>query len=207
MDAISNAHDDGLCPVALWDTLRFWPAKPMRSVPGAVARKRTPIATGKNPRRLNRFLTDPERRIFDHVKKSPGGIVLIDGSGSMDWGIEDIEKMVMLAPLPFTARRTSQQITAPPTRLNTRCSFLQRPARHCHATKFAECETTCVVETVATYQLSNGRSVNAKTISNRLSGSRTDTSMAATQRSFVVRRSRDVMVSCSRRTQWKLQGS
>ena len=98
MDAISNAHDDGLCPVALWDTLRFWPAKPMRSVPGAVARKRTPIATGKNPRRLNRFLTDPERRIFDHVKKSPGGIVLIDGSGSMDWGIEDIEKMVMLAP-------------------------------------------------------------------------------------------------------------
>lgn len=98
MDAISNAHDDGLCPVALWDTLRFSPTKPMRSVPGAVARKRTPVATGKNPRRLNRFLTDPERRIFDHVKKSPGGIVLIDGSGSMDWDIEDIEKMVMLAP-------------------------------------------------------------------------------------------------------------
>lgn len=98
MDAISNAHDDGLCMLPLWDTLRFWPAKPMRTVVGAVARKRTPIATGKNPRRLNRFLTDPERRIFDHVKKSPGGIVLIDGSGSMDWGIEDIEKMVMLAP-------------------------------------------------------------------------------------------------------------
>jgi len=98
MDSISNAHDDGLCSVALWDTLRFWGRKPMRSVPGAVARKRTPIATGKNPRRLNRFLTDPERRIFDHVKKTPGGIVLIDGSGSMDWDIEDIEKIVMLAP-------------------------------------------------------------------------------------------------------------
>lgn len=98
MDSISDSHDGGLCPVAQWDTLRFWGRKPMRSVPGAVARKRTPIATGKNPRRLNRFLTDPERRIFDHVKKTPGGIVLIDGSGSMEWGMEDIEKIVMLAP-------------------------------------------------------------------------------------------------------------
>lgn len=81
-----------------WDTLRFWPVKPMRTVPGAVSRKRIPMSSGTNPRRINRMLTDPERRIFDRVKKATGGIFLIDGSGSMRFEAEHIEQMVLSAP-------------------------------------------------------------------------------------------------------------
>lgn len=88
----------GLNKKPVWDTLRFWPAKPMQSVVGAVSRKRIATNIGKYPRRVERLLTDPDRRIFDTVKKAGGGVVLIDGSGSMDFDMEDIEQMVLAAP-------------------------------------------------------------------------------------------------------------
>jgi len=81
-----------------WDTLRWSPVKPMRSVVGAVSRKRIATNVGKYPRRIERLLSDPERRIFDTVKKATGGFVLIDASGSMDFSAEEIEQMVLAAP-------------------------------------------------------------------------------------------------------------
>lgn len=97
---VDQCDDDtrGLNPKPVWDTLRFWPGKPMQPVIGAVSRKRIATNTGKYPRRVERLLTDPDRRIFDTVKKAEGGFVLIDGSGSMEFGADDIEKMVLAAP-------------------------------------------------------------------------------------------------------------
>ncbi len=100
--SLANESDEsghnGLNKKPVWDTLRFWPGKPMQPVHGAVSRKRIATNTGKYPRRVERLLTDPDRRIFDTVKKAEGGVVLIDGSGSMDFDSDDIEKMVLAAP-------------------------------------------------------------------------------------------------------------
>ena len=54
--------------------------------------------TGRNPRRIHRMLTDPYRRIFDRTKRNSGGVVLIDGSGSMSVRSEDILKILNAAP-------------------------------------------------------------------------------------------------------------
>ena len=109
-DVISNAgkDDNPLRPVQLGDPIRrggqawhklVWGRlKPMRPVIGAISKKRLATNTGKNPRRITRLLTDPERRIFDRTIKTSGGIVLIDGSGSMSFNSDHIEKMVMAAP-------------------------------------------------------------------------------------------------------------
>jgi hypothetical protein len=40
------------------------------------------------------MLTDPQKRIFDATKKGNGGVVIIDGSGSMSLKTEDIVRIV-----------------------------------------------------------------------------------------------------------------
>lgn len=81
-----------------WDELRFSPIKAFQTVTGAINRKRTATNIGKNPRRVSRLLTDPERRIFDRTKKIEGGIVLVDGSGSMRFDYKQIERIVLASP-------------------------------------------------------------------------------------------------------------
>lgn len=67
-------------------------------VNGRIGRKRIASQTGTNPRRLDRMLTDPERRVFDRRSRGKGGIVLIDQSGSMRLSNEEINAMVAQAP-------------------------------------------------------------------------------------------------------------
>ncbi len=81
-----------------WDELRFSKHKPLQRVHGVITRKRTATNYGRNPRQISRLLTDPERRIFDKIRKVEGGIVLIDGSGSMRFTFEDIEQIVLASP-------------------------------------------------------------------------------------------------------------
>ena len=69
-----------------------------RSLPGSLGRKRKAAQVGRNPRRIHRMLTDPERRIFDVKSRTKGGIVLIDASGSMHFTPEDITSIMELAP-------------------------------------------------------------------------------------------------------------
>lgn len=66
-------------------------------VDGRIGRKRMATNIGRNPRRINRMLVDPERRIFDKRAKGKGGIVLIDQSGSMNLSDEDIWEIVNVA--------------------------------------------------------------------------------------------------------------
>lgn len=65
---------------------------------GNLGKKRHAMSYGRNPRRIGRLYTDPQRRVFDHERKSKGGIVLIDGSGSMALSREDVIKILKVAP-------------------------------------------------------------------------------------------------------------
>jgi hypothetical protein len=68
------------------------------TVQGAIGKKRVASNVGRNPRRIQRLLTDPERRIFDKKVKAQGGVVLIDVSGSMSLSKDQVKDMMMAAP-------------------------------------------------------------------------------------------------------------
>lgn len=59
-----------------------------------IGRKRFATPTGIVPRRVERLLTDPERRIFTREQRSTGGVVLIDQSGSMRLSLDDVNALV-----------------------------------------------------------------------------------------------------------------
>lgn len=69
-----------------------------RRVGGHFGRKRVATNTGRNPRRINRMLTDPQRRVFDRTIKGSGGVVLIDQSGSMHLSDKDLWSILEAAP-------------------------------------------------------------------------------------------------------------
>lgn len=69
-----------------------------RSMTGRLGRKRIATNTGRNPRRLNRMLTDPQRRVFDRTIKGTGGVVVIDQSGSMSLSASAVERMMEASP-------------------------------------------------------------------------------------------------------------
>jgi hypothetical protein len=69
-----------------------------RRVSGHLGRKRVATNVGRNPRRMGRMLTDPQRRVFDRTIKGVGGIVLIDQSGSMRIKDEDLWAILEAAP-------------------------------------------------------------------------------------------------------------
>jgi len=69
-----------------------------RRVSGQLGRKRVATNVGRNPRRINRMLVDPERRVFDRAIKGKGGVVLIDQSGSMHLDEKDLWSILEAAP-------------------------------------------------------------------------------------------------------------
>lgn len=69
-----------------------------RRLTGRLGRKRIASNMGVNPRRIERMLTDPERRVFDRTVKGSGGVVLIDQSGSMRLSDSDVMDIVEAAP-------------------------------------------------------------------------------------------------------------
>jgi hypothetical protein len=69
-----------------------------RRVAGQMGRKRVATNVGRNPRRINRMLVDPERRVFDRKIKGKGGVVLIDQSGSMHLDDDDLWAILSAAP-------------------------------------------------------------------------------------------------------------
>lgn len=65
---------------------------------GTLGRRRIAQQYGRNPRRIGRLYTDPQRRVFDHERRAKGGIVLIDGSGSMCLTHDDVIRILKVAP-------------------------------------------------------------------------------------------------------------
>lgn len=80
--------------VPQWAELKVRRLPLTRHAPGGLGRKRRANDMGRNPRRIQNALADPYKRIFDATKKGNGGVVLIDGSGSMSLTTEDIVKIV-----------------------------------------------------------------------------------------------------------------
>lgn len=67
-------------------------------VAGRMGRRRSATNIGVNPRRMHRYLVDPEKRIFDRRIKGIGGVVLIDQSGSMSLSTEEIWDIIKASP-------------------------------------------------------------------------------------------------------------
>lgn len=80
--------------VAQWSNLKVRKLPLNRHAPGGLGRKRRASDMGRNPRRIGNALVDPQKRIFDASKKGNGGVVVIDGSGSMHFTTEDIVRIV-----------------------------------------------------------------------------------------------------------------
>lgn len=92
------ASEDGSPGTPAWGQLNPTQGELTKSLPGSLGRKRRASQVGRNPRRIHRMLTDPERRIFDTKARTSGGIVLIDASGSMHFRETDIVRIMELAP-------------------------------------------------------------------------------------------------------------
>ena len=65
---------------------------------GNLGKKRVASNMGMRPRRMHRMITDPQMRIFDKVVRGTGGVVIIDGSGSMSFSREQLTKIIENAP-------------------------------------------------------------------------------------------------------------
>ena len=84
--------------VPTWGELKVKRLPMTRRAKGGLGRKRIASPTGRNPRRIGNALVDPQRRVFDATKKGNGGIVLIDGSGSMSLRSQQILEITEQAP-------------------------------------------------------------------------------------------------------------
>jgi hypothetical protein len=65
---------------------------------GNLGKRRVASNMGMRPRRMHRMITDPQMRIFDKVIRGTGGVVIIDGSGSMSFSREQLTKIIENAP-------------------------------------------------------------------------------------------------------------
>mgnify|MGYP001332147624 CR=1 FL=1 len=81
-----------------WAQLNVKEQNLTRHVPGGLGKKRIASNMGRNPRRIGRMFTDPQKRIFDRKIKGNGGVVLIDYSGSMALSEKDVLDMMESAP-------------------------------------------------------------------------------------------------------------
>lgn len=97
-DKVNPARNGGRGGVEAWAKLIPQKLPLTRRAKGGLGRKRTASNIGRNPRRIGNALVDPERRIFDRTKRSNGGVVLIDGSGSMSLSHKDILDITENAP-------------------------------------------------------------------------------------------------------------
>ena len=61
---------------------------------GRKGRKLIPMPYGKSIRFIVREDTDPEQRVFARKTRATGGIVVVDCSGSMSFGVEDLDRIM-----------------------------------------------------------------------------------------------------------------
>jgi hypothetical protein len=61
---------------------------------GRKGRKLIPMPYGKSIRFIVREDTDPEQRVFSRKSRATGGIVIVDCSGSMSFGTEDLDRIM-----------------------------------------------------------------------------------------------------------------
>jgi hypothetical protein len=87
---------DGRTPY--WGELRIEKLPMPKQTRGNIGKKRIASNIGKSPRRIHRYMTDPEKRIFDKISHGMGGVVVIDVSGSMSLTHEQVRLIVEASP-------------------------------------------------------------------------------------------------------------
>jgi len=80
-----------------WGDLVFGSVPLTESGAGFLSRTRSASSTGRQPRRLHRLISDPDRKVFDRIARKRGGIVIVDGSGSMSLDENDLKEIVKAA--------------------------------------------------------------------------------------------------------------
>jgi hypothetical protein len=80
-----------------WGDLRLERLPMPRYSKGSIGKRRVATNMGRRPRRIHRMLTDPSMRVFDRTVRGNGGMVIIDGSGSMDLSLEQVANMTEAA--------------------------------------------------------------------------------------------------------------
>jgi hypothetical protein len=94
----------GITPDRMSGHVPYWGELVIEKMPmpkqtkGNIGKKRVASNIGRAPRRLHRIATDPERRIFDRTSRGLGGVVIIDGSGSMAFTHDQIRQIVEASP-------------------------------------------------------------------------------------------------------------
>jgi hypothetical protein len=109
------SRGDGVVPS--WGKLIVGNLPLTRKAHGGLGRKRVASNMGRNPRRIGNALADPEKRVFDRYKKGNGGIVLIDGSGSMSLNNKDILDITEASPGCTVAIYSSDRTNVKPNLL------------------------------------------------------------------------------------------
>jgi hypothetical protein len=96
ISSITPDRMDGQVPY--WGELNIEnPPKPIVAK-GGLGKKKSVSNVGRSPRRLHRYMTDPQRRIFDTKRRGLGGVVCVDASGSMAITRNDIVKILEASP-------------------------------------------------------------------------------------------------------------
>ena len=65
---------------------------------GNLGKKKTASNVGRSPRRIHRYMTDPQKRIFDNKRRGMGGVVCVDASGSMSLSQDDVRRILEASP-------------------------------------------------------------------------------------------------------------
>ena len=65
---------------------------------GNLGKKKTASNVGRSPRRIHRYMTDPQKRIFDNKRRGMGGVVCVDASGSMSLTQDDVRRILEASP-------------------------------------------------------------------------------------------------------------
>ena len=81
-------------PIPSWFPLKVERLPMPEVLSGSLGKKRVASNSGKHPRRLHRYLTDPQKRVFDRTTKGKGGVIVVDGSGSMSLDRDELRRLV-----------------------------------------------------------------------------------------------------------------
>ena len=65
---------------------------------GNLGKKKSASNVGRSPRRIHRYMTDPQKRIFDNKRRGMGGVVCVDASGSMSLSHDDVRRILEASP-------------------------------------------------------------------------------------------------------------
>lgn len=94
----------GITPDRMNGKVPYWGELNIEDLPkpimakGGLGKKKSVSNVGRSPRRIHRYMTDPQKRIFDTKRRGLGGVVVIDASGSMAITRDDIVKILEASP-------------------------------------------------------------------------------------------------------------